>query len=248
MEFAFLLKKFVTFFIEPYGMILSLFVLGLFFLFTQKIKRAKIFLTLAFGMLFLFAYPPFSNALVQGLEEKYVKYNGAQNVKYIHVLGSGHTTDVMQPLSSQIGYAGVKRVLEGVIIHKQNQGSKLIFTGYEGNTNVANAKMNAALAIALGVDEANIITSGAPKDTREEALFTKSLLGNAPFILVTSATHMPRSMQLFEALGMRPIAAPSDFLKDEYRGLLREPSAYDLVASQRAVHEYIGLLWSKLKP
>ncbi len=246
MEFGFVLKKFVTFFIEPYGMIVTLFLLGLFFLFTQKIKRAKIFLSLAFSILFLFAYPPFSNALVKGLEEKYPKYNGVKNIKFIHVLGSGHTTDPLQPLSSQIGDAGVKRVVEGVILHKQIKGSTLIFTGYELSTNVTNAKMNASLAMALGVDAENIIINGIPKDTYEEALFTKSLLGDAPFILVTSAAHMPRSMELFRSLGLNPIAAPSDFLKNEQRGFLREPNVHDLGISQRAVHEYLGLLWSKV--
>ncbi len=247
MEFGFLIKKFITFFVEPYGMVLSLFVVGLFLLFAKKAKFAKIFLGLACGSLFLFAYPPFSNALVKGLEEKYPKYDYKQSVKYIHVLGSGHNTDDSQPLSSQISGAGVKRVLEGVIIHKQIEGSKIIFTGYAGTTNIANAKMNASLAMALGVDEKNIIIYSDPRDTKEEALFTKSLLGDEPFILVTSATHMPRSMRLFESLGLKPLAAPTDFLKNEDRGLLREPTVYDLEASQRAVHEYLGLLWNILR-
>ncbi len=246
MEFGFLIKKFITFFVEPYGMVLSLFIIGLFLLFAKKVKLAKTFLSLACGILFLFAYPPFSNALVKGLEEKYPKYNYTQSVKYIHVLGSGHNTDNSQPLSSQISAAGVKRVLEGIIIHKQIEDSKLVFTGYAGDTNVTNAKMNASLAIALGVDENNIIVYGDPRDTKEEALFTKSLLGDEPFILVTSATHMPRSMQLFEALGLNPIAAPTDFLKNEYKGLLEVPTVGTLQSSQRAVHEYLGLLWNNL--
>lgn len=246
MELGFLIKKFITFFVEPYGMVLTLFVVGLFFLFAKKVKPAKIFLTLACGMLFLFAYPPFSDALIEVLEEKYPKYDYKQSVKYIHVLGSGHNSDDSQPLSSQISEAGVKRVLEGLILHKQIEGSKLIFTGYAGDTNVTNAQMNASLAIALGVDAKNIIIFGDPKDTKEEAVFTKSLLGNEAFILVTSASHMPRSMKLFESLGLNPIAAPTDFFKDEYKGLLRVPNVTALQSSQRAVHEYIGILWALL--
>jgi uncharacterized SAM-binding protein YcdF (DUF218 family) len=247
MEFGFLIKKFITFFLEPYGLVLTLFVIGLFSLFVKKYKPAKIFLSLACGTLFLFAYPPFSNALVQGLENEYPKYDYTQKAKYIHVLGNGHNSDASQPLSSQIGSAGVKRVLEGVLIHKQLEGSKLIFTGYEGTTNIANAKMNASLAMALGVDDKNIIIFSDPKDTKEEALFTQSLLGDEAFVLVTSATHMLRSMQLFESLGLNPIAAPTDFLKDEYKGLLREPTIGNLEASQRAIHEYIGLLWNRVR-
>ena len=37
-------------------------------------------------------------------------------------------------------------------------------------------------------------------------------IGQTPFILVTSAGHMPRSMAVFEAQGMQPIPAPTEFI------------------------------------
>jgi uncharacterized SAM-binding protein YcdF (DUF218 family) len=247
LEIGFFLKKFVSFFVEPYGMVLTLFVIGLYLLFMKKEGLAKGFLFAACALLFLFSYRPFSNALVKNLEEQYPKYALQQNIKYIHVLGNGHNTDATQPLSSQISSAGVKRVLEGIIIHKQIEGSKLIFTGYEGDTNISNAQMNASLAIALGVKPEEIIIEPKPKDTKEEALFTKSLVADAPFILVTSATHMPRAIKLFNSLGLYPIAAPSDFIKDEFKGFLVVPDVNSFCNSERAVHEYIGILWNKIK-
>jgi len=247
LEFGFLLKKFVTFFVEPFGFILTLFTIGLYFLFFDKKGFAKLFLTLSFAFLLLFSYRPFSNILVKNLENMYQKYDYRQEIKYIHVLGSGHNADWSQPLSSNISSIGVKRVLEGVIIHKNSTGSKLIFTGYEGDTNVSNAQMNANLAIALGVSADDIIIGKEPKDTREEALFTKSFVAEEPFVLVTSATHMPRSMKLFESLGLNPIAAPTAFYKEEFDGYLEVPGIVALKNSQMAIHEYIGILWSMLK-
>ncbi|MFA6137091.1 MAG: ElyC/SanA/YdcF family protein [Sulfurimonas sp.] len=247
MEIGFFLKKFVSFFVEPYGMVLTLFVIDLSLLFMKKEGKAKGFLLAACGMLFLFSYQPFSNALAKNLEEQYPKYAYQQSVQYIHVLGNGHNVDPEQPLSSQISSAGIKRVLEGVLIHKQIEGSKLIFTGYEGDTNTSNAQMNASLAIALGVKPEDIIIGSQPKDTKEEALFTKSLAADEPFILVTSATHMPRAMKLFNSLGLHPIAAPSDFIKDEFKGFLVAPDMNSFCSSQRSVHEYVGILWSKIK-
>ena len=38
MELGFLLKKIVSFFVEPYGMVFSLFMIGLIFLFIKKDK------------------------------------------------------------------------------------------------------------------------------------------------------------------------------------------------------------------
>lgn len=247
MEFGFLLKKFVAFFVEPLGLIFMLFALGLYFLFVDKKGFAKLFLTLSFSFLFLFSYRPFSNILVQNLENMYQKYEYKQEIKYIHVLGSGHNVDESQPLSSNISSVGVKRVIEGVIIHKNSAGSKLIFTGYAGDTNISNAQMNANLAIALGVNAGDIIIGKEPKDTKEEALFTKNIVADEPFVLVTSATHMPRSMKLFESLGLHPIAAPTAFYKEEFDGYLEAPGITNLKNSQMAIHEYIGILWSMLK-
>ena len=75
MELGFFFKKFVTFFVEPFGIVFTLFVLGLVFLFIQRDSKAKIFLSLSLALLFLFSYPPFANFLVQNLENQYPKYD-----------------------------------------------------------------------------------------------------------------------------------------------------------------------------
>ncbi|WP_373035493.1 ElyC/SanA/YdcF family protein [Sulfurimonas sp.] len=247
MEFGFMLKKFITFFIEPYGMVFSLFIIWFIFSKMKKKRLSKIFLSLAFGLLFLFSYPPFANFLISNLENQYPKYDYKYEVKYIHVLGSGHNGDESQPLSSKIGDGGIKRVLEGIIIHRHTKGSKLIFTGYGGEEDISTAKMNAKLAIALGVKEEDIILGEDAKDTQEEAYFTKKLVGNESFVLVTSASHIPRSMKLFKSLGLKPIAAPTAFYKDKFRGFLRFPTMGSFKKSELAMHEYWGILWSKLR-
>ncbi|MDD3476052.1 MAG: ElyC/SanA/YdcF family protein [Sulfurimonas sp.] len=216
-------------------------------LFLKKYRLSKLSLGASFIFLSLFSYEPFSNALVKNLEDQYPKYAYNADIKYIHVLGSGHNTDESQPISSNIGDAGIKRVLEGILIHKNISGTKLIFTGYEGDTNTSNAQMNANLAMALGVNKDDIIIGKEPKDTMEEAYFTKNIVGEDTFVLVTSATHMPRSMELFKSLGLNPIAAPSAFYKKEFDGYMKVPNVYSLQNSQMAMHEYIGILWNKLR-
>ena len=248
MHIAFLLKKFVTFFVEPLGFIVTVLILSFYFLHVKKYSLAKLAILFASFLLLLFSYQPFANFLVQNLENQYPKFDYKSDVKYIHVLGSGHNTDATQPISSQISSAGTKRVLEGVIIHKHFPHSKIIFTGYEGETNTTNAVMNARLATALGVAKKDMIINGKPADTKEEALFTKSILGTKPFVLVTSATHMPRAMILFHSLGMHPIAAPTNYYTSEFRGYFQVPKPVYFYISTIAIHEYLGILWSKLKP
>jgi uncharacterized SAM-binding protein YcdF (DUF218 family) len=247
MNIGFFSKKTAAYFIEPFGMVLTLFVIGLYFLFTKNINLSTLFLSLSLCVMVLYSYPPFANYLVANLESKYPKYDYTKSVKYIHILGSAHNLDPEQPLSSQLCGVSVKRDLEGILIHKKIEGSKIIFTGYEGITNIPTAVMNARLAKALGVKEDNVIISGLPKDTKEEAVFTKSIVGDNPFVLVTSATNMPRAMILFESLGLNPIPAPTNFYKKKFNSYFLAPGLDSFIISSIAIHEYIGIFWSKLK-
>lgn len=243
----FYLKKFISFFVEPFGLTLLVFAIGLFFLYKEDYKKAKKFLAGAFTLLFLFSYPPFSNMLITHLENSYPKFTHInEEISYIHVLGSGNNDDYAQPLSSMLGDSSMKRVIEGVLIQKANPKAKLIFTGYEGSTTLANAVVNTRLAKALGVPTESIITNSQPKDTREEAEFTKTIVGDKSFVLVTSASHMLRAMKLFESLGMHPIAAPTDYCKFKNSSLFLAPNVGAFTTSQRAVHEYLGILWAKM--
>ena len=247
MELGFLLKKFISFFVEPLGLILTLLAVGIYYFYAKNENRAEKFFLASLFLLFLFSYPPFANYLIKGLESQYPKYNYSENVKYIHVLGNGHNADTAQPLSSRISDGGIKRDIEGIIIHSHIPNSKIIFTGYEGKTNISNAQMNAALAEELNVSRSSLLINPLPKDTKEEALFTKTVVGDEPFVLVTSASHMPRAMMLFESLGMHPIAAPTAYYTSEFRGYLRAPTARAFYLSTIAIHEYIGIAWEKLK-
>lgn len=248
MDLLFSLKKLISFFMKPYGLVLIILIIGLYFLFTKKEKLSKYLLSFGIFLLFLFAYAPFSNMLVSTLENRYIKYDYSHNsIKYIHVLGSGHVSDDTQPLSSLIGDSGVKRVLEGILLHKNITNSKLIFTGYNGIAEVSNASINAKLAIALGVKEENIIINEEAKDTNDEAHFAKKIIQNEEFILVTSATHMQRALNIFEKVGLHPKSAPTDFQREKITTIWQLPSTSALQKSQMAMHEYIGILWSKLR-
>ena len=248
LEFGFYIKKFISFFIDPLGFTLSLLIVGVVLLYLKRYKSSKLFLSSSLLSLFLFSYPLFSNFLVKTLEDTYTGYNLDTNVTYIHVLGNGHNTDKNQPISSHISDAGTKRVLEGVILYKQHKGSKIIFTGYNSvGTDIPSAVMGARLALALGVDKDDIILGKKALDTEDEAKFCKSVVkSKEPFILVTSATHMPRAMRLFRSYGLNPIPAPTDFHRKEY-SFLSAPSAKALENSSLAIHEFFGILWSKLR-
>lgn len=101
------------------------------------------------------------------------------------------------------------------------------------------------------------------QNTYENALYVQKYVGTKPFVLVTSATHMPRAMANFRGLGMKPIPASTDYrtirgnpldLKpqsDSFNSWLRNwvaefPSVQDLEDFTEGVHEWQGLLWYRI--
>ncbi len=247
MDSLFILKKTVSFFVEPYGLVILFFFVGLYFLYKSRFTKAKIFLSFSFVLLFLFSYPPFSNLLVENLEDVYGKFETTDaNISYIHVLGNGNNDDTTQPLSSMIGNTSLKRVVEGVLLQKKYSNAKLILTGYSSDSNISCAEINSQMVLALGVAKTDIIINPKPKDTKEEAIFAKSIVGDKPFILVTSATHMLRAVKLFRDNGLNPIPAPTDFKKQNIKSFWMKPDIESFENSQVAMHEYIGLMWTIL--
>lgn len=124
---------------------------------------------------------------------------------------------------------------------------KLIFSGYGGDDPVSNARKNSQMAITLGVNPSDIILIETPKDTQEEAVAAKKIIGNQPLILVTSASHMVRASALFRKAGIVVVQAPTDFQIKASDSLWQFPSSDGMGRSEAAFHEYLGLAWGKMK-
>lgn len=97
-----------------------------------------------------------------------------------------------------------------------------------------------------GVPAEHIIGEENSRDTFETALEVKKILdkrGWKKYLLVTSASHMPRSMLVFSALVPEPIPAPGDFTVDDrpFSPLNFFPTTQAARGITSAIHEYIGL-------
>lgn len=244
----FLVKKFISQFLMPFPIFLILIGIGIFFWRKGNDKIAKRMFFAALIWISLLSYPPFSSMLLKPLENTYPKIDmNTPLPNYIHVLGSGHTSNRNLPLSSELGSNSLIRVTEGVAIYKSHPNMKLIFSGYGGDDPISNARMNRDMAIVLGVNPNDIILLEAPKDTEDEAIAAKKIVGNESLVLVTSASHMVRASALFRKNGVKVIEAPTDFQVKQDDSIWQFPSAGGLSRSESAFHEYIGLIWSKFR-
>ena len=84
-------------------------------------------------------------------------------------------------------------------------------------------------------------------DTWQNAVFTKEMLNPKPgerWLLVTSATHMPRSVGIFRKIGFDVIPYPVDYqtggVAGDFLGFRKPMDATRM--AQNATHEWIGLV------
>jgi uncharacterized SAM-binding protein YcdF (DUF218 family) len=166
-------------------------------------------------------------------------------IRYVVVLGSGHVSDPALPKTAQIGGSSLYRLVEGVRLYRLLPGSKLVISGGVIPDPVTNARVVSDVARQIGIPIQDTIVEERPSDTLEEARVLKGLLGNKPFVMVTSAVHMKRAVSIFQDFGMWLVPAPTDFIiKNRPAGSVESglPNCGNLWISQRVIYEWLGEL------
>jgi uncharacterized SAM-binding protein YcdF (DUF218 family) len=248
----FLLKKLITALILPLNFCFVLVIIGSLILFTRRRNFGKSLIIAGLCLLFLLSFPPVSGLLTNKLESRYPALSNADlsksNIRWIVVLGGGHNSS--NPVGSQLSASSLARVVEGVRIYRMKTGRKLLLSGGPVYDRIPNADVMRDEARILGIPDADITLEAKSRDTEEEARFLSPVLNQEEFFLVTSAVHMPRSMALFRQQKMKPIAAPTDYsFQSQNVPLIFRflPNAGALQQSERALREYLGLLWYRIR-
>ncbi len=143
----------------------------------------------------------------------------------------------------RLACTSLTRVMEGIRLWRGIPGSKLLLSGGRYSRDVmSSAEGMAILARDLGVPAEAMVLESQSRDTREEARLLRPILGTQPFALVTSASHMMRSLMDFRKEGLEPIPAPADFEAARFSLNFSAfiPSSHSLEKSRKAIHEYPG--------
>jgi len=247
----FFAKKVLSRIFFPVPLSLEFLLVGLILLwFTRRQRAGKTLVTCGAMLLLGFSNFLTSNALLRPLEHRYPSLvaappaAGKDAVGFIVVLGSFGNHDPELPASSHISPDLMARLIEGLRLHREISGSRLILSGSRDS-----AEGMAKMAEALGVSAQDIQELAEPRDTEEESQQIAPIVGPHRFILVTSAAHMPRAMGFFRKRGLQPIAAPTDYLAPHHSIEIDSfvPDGYNIFEAQIAVYEYLGLAWETLR-
>ena len=250
----FLFKKIVAPFFFPLSICLELLLLGLFALwFTRRQKTGKILASIGVIFLVTISYDTVSNMFLRPVESKYLPITDTsafKDVKWVVVLGGGHFSDPKLAITDQLSDASLVRLVEGIRIHKKLLSSKLVLSGGSVFDSTSDAGAMAKMATALGIDNREIILESKSKDTKDQAMFIRNIIGNNRFFLVTSASHMTRSVAFFKSKGMNPIPAPVGFQVKNASSMSPRrffPSGKGIDKMERVVYEYLGIEWARLR-
>ncbi|PIZ03994.1 MAG: hypothetical protein COY58_06510 [Gammaproteobacteria bacterium CG_4_10_14_0_8_um_filter_38_16] len=251
---TFFLKKLISAFLLPLPFGLFWIALGIALLIGHRAARFRTAsFIIGFFTIMLFAFNPISNCLLNSLQSRYTPLMTIPNgVTQVVVLGGGVSGGKNYPPNLTLNSASLSRLVEGIrllkVLETTHPKAQLILSGGRVFRSPAVAGTMRNTAVMLGVNRKNTVLEDGSQDTRQEALFLQKTLGGNPFLLVTSAYHMPRAMDLFQDLGMHPIAAPTQYIRSQHDSLLWYiPNANSVVVSDIAIHEYLGLLWARIR-
>jgi uncharacterized SAM-binding protein YcdF (DUF218 family) len=243
---GFYLKKAISFFLMPLGIVILLLVVTLVLLLCKRVRMAILSLVSAILLLTLFSWPPVADTLLSGVEYRVTPPDSVKP-EYIHILGAGASEDESIPALSRLNESGLKRLMAGYFLHLEFPDAKIVLTGYEDGSGHSYPELERRILLSLGVDESLLIVNGECRDTEDEALFDRKIIADKPFLLVTSAYHMRRSLDTMKMAGLSPIPAPADFKGFGVEDPFHAPEVGALLVSSIALHEYWGRLWVALK-
>lgn len=228
--------------------------IGLVALFLRRGKRTLV-LAAAFLLLYLQSAPIIVDALTAPLE-RYppLSLDHLPIADAIVVLGGGRYRGAPEYGRDTVSVTTLARLQYGADLERAT-GLPLVLSGgsVQGERDAEAALMAQVLRSTFGIDT-EILTETMSRNTAENALHTKELLdahGWHRVLLVTHARDLPRAVEMFEQYGVSVIPAPVRFdtLPGDDPMVLGDwlPSTSALYQLRGAYHEYVGLLWYRVR-
>jgi len=248
-----MLSKILLFLLDP---LIWIFILLLLTSLAKKpIKKKRILWSTVFVFYF------FSNAFItdeflRAYEERNKTYSElTEKYDVAIVLGGFSSYDVPQ---EQVQFhSATDRLMAGIKLYKTGRAKKLMIVSGSGQIINPNEKESLFIRdylLSIGIPNRNLIIESESKNTRENAVFATKILTerytNGKYILVTSATHMPRAKRCFQKtkLVVTPFsvdhqAGPRKYIFDQ----LFIPDLDSLRKWKVLIKEWTGFIVYKLK-
>ncbi len=245
------IAKVLWFSLQPSSLILILLITGAALLFTRHWKAGRRLVVVSGALFLIGGMPPLGNVLILPLEQRFARADlSRRDVDGIIVLGGVEDARVAAGRHVHAMNEAGERITEAAALALRYPRAKVLFTsgsvGY-GGAHAAGADGADLIFRDLGIADDRLLPERASHNTWENAVYTKALAAPQPgqrWLLVTSASHMPRAMGVFRKVGFAVEPWPVDFRTADARDWFQtfESPAEGLRRVELAVHEWIGLI------
>ena len=252
----FILSKTVQFCIEPLNWVIIFIFFGLLFLGLRKPHLCKRFLVLALLDLLIVGWLPTSEIFLRPLENAISKIDigklSVDEIGGIIILGGAIEGGEIAVDRGEISiYSSAERVTKAFELIRKYPDVPFIFTGFSGRITprgVSEADAFKQLIQEQGLAGRDGYYENQSRNTYENVILIKPMIAEIekgrpakPWLLVTSASHMYRSVQIFQKQGLNVIPIPVDYQTANSL----QWTAFDLVDGaqnwNKLAHEIIGL-------
>jgi len=244
----FLLSKLLSALTSPVIWLAALLLLALWWI-PRRPTWAQRCIALCLALAGLLGFQAGPDALLRPLEARYsVPAEPPNGYAGLIVLGGAVEDAPVFLAHGQVALNdGAERMTMALPLMRQHPLWRLVFSGGDGRL-LGSELTEAALAqkffVQQGLEPQRLLLEDRSRTTRENARLTAKLLGaecQRPWLLLTSAWHMPRAMAEFEHTGCHVTPYPVDFLTGGSTPLTEYAWVRSMRRWQVALHEWVGL-------
>src|SRR3569832_1608337 len=213
------------------------------------------FTGIAVALLLLVTILPVGIWLARSLENTYPRPSKLPpHIEGILVLDGGMGGGVEMARGAPTPNNSMPRILAAVDLARRYPSARLIYSGCIDQREQGRARMRAAvrqLVAAMGLAPARVTFEDRSTNSEQSMVNLRKMLHPMPgqtWMLVTSAVHLPRSMQLAQDIGWQLTPWPSDYVSPPGPvGVGRfNYASGGLPEIDYALHEWVGLAAHRL--
>ena len=209
----FILLKILLFFLRPVVWIVVAF---LFACFSKNQKRKTVFVKTGLVLLLFFSNPFLIRQIIAAYESEPVLL--PPNAKYSAGIVLGGFVSYNKKDDRGYFNPASDRFIQTALLYKKGHISKIIVAagnGYIVKHDFKEAHFIKQHLVDLGIPAEDIVTDALSRNTWENAVNSGKIIDSAhwqgPFLLISSALHLPRAGLAFTKQGMNVVPYPCDF-------------------------------------
>jgi uncharacterized SAM-binding protein YcdF (DUF218 family) len=246
----FILSKTAAFFLLPSNFLIMLGFIGIVLLATRFKLAGKRLMIASIVLLAVAGFAPVGTLLSNKLENRFPPWDPSHGAPDgIVVLGGGISPALSRDHGETMVNGDAGRVIAIAKLARAYPNARIVYSSGDASLfgdGLAEAEFLYPLLDSFGVPRERVMLESRSRNTVENAVFTKELvkpkLGER-WLLVTSASHMPRAFGCFRQAGFAVEAYPTAWHTRKRVGLLPSDRLGNRLARlDYATHEWIGLI------